>query len=105
MRFSDPGKEKQEEFKSKFSGHDYDSRDIEFAAAATAAAFAIHSLEEAELEIKRKMREDFETSRTKSKSRKDDTTTRRFSNKEMKDYCKFYSNVCFFFPTKMLPGN
>jgi hypothetical protein len=98
VSFSDPGKEKQEGFSSQFSGHasdhDYDSRDVEFAAAVAAAAFAIHSLEEAELEIQRKMREAFETSRTKIKSRKDETTTgfqssRRFSNMEMKDAGKF----------------
>jgi len=78
VSFSDPGKEKQEGFSSQFSGHasdhEYDSRDAEFAAAVAAAAF--------------------ETSRTKIKSRKDETTTgfqssRRFSNMEMKDAGKF----------------
>lgn len=72
---------------------DYDSRDIEIATAATAVAFAIHSLEEAELVIQNKRREDLETSRTKIKSRKDDSSmglpsadraTTTFSNTEMK---------------------
>ncbi|XP_040986045.1 uncharacterized protein LOC121234237 [Juglans microcarpa x Juglans regia] len=86
VRISSPETEKQEEihgtrersfdednrtqgwFKSHFSGHvneDYDSRDIEFAAAVGAAAVAIHSLEEAELAVQMKMREDLEPSRTK----------------------------------------
>ena len=78
---------------------DYDSGDIEIATAATAVAFAIHSLEEAELVIQNKRREDLETSRTKIKSRKDDSSmglpsaggaTTTFSNTEMKSAGKFY---------------
>ncbi|KAF3966616.1 hypothetical protein CMV_009301 [Castanea mollissima] len=68
---------------------DNDSGDTEFAAAVAAVAFAIHSLEEDELEIQKKRREDLETSRNKIKSRKDDSSsagraTRIFSNTEMK---------------------
>ena len=75
---------------------DNDSGDIEFAAAVAAAAFAIHSLEEAELEIQKKRREDLETSQNKIKSRKDDSSsagraTRIFSNTEMKSAGKCYS--------------
>ncbi|KAG2679355.1 hypothetical protein I3760_11G047800 [Carya illinoinensis] len=85
VRFASPELEKQEEihgtrersfdednrargwFKTHFLGHvneDYDSRDIEFAAAVGAAALAIDSLEEAELATQMKMREDLEPSRT-----------------------------------------
>jgi hypothetical protein len=81
VRFSDPG----QEFKSHVGDDDYDSRDIEFAAAVAAAAFAIHSLEEAEMELQRKMREDFVNSRTKTGRQR----SRRFSNKEMMGAGKF----------------
>lgn len=81
MRFSDPGKE----FKSHVGDDDYDSRDIEFEAAVAAAAFAIHSLEEAEMELQRKMRDDFVTSRTKTGLQR----SSRFSNKEMMGAGKF----------------
>ncbi|KAK1554823.1 hypothetical protein Q3G72_017865 [Acer saccharum] len=51
------------------------NQDAEFAAAVAAAAFAVYSIEEAEAENRRKKREDLEMSRTKLKSRKQDTRT------------------------------
>lgn len=85
-------------YKRRLSGQvseDNDSGDTEFAAAVAAAAFAINSLEEAELEIQKKRRDDLETSRNKIKSRKDDSSsagraTRIFSNTEMKSAGKCY---------------
>lgn len=79
---------------------DYDSEDIGFKTAVAAAAFAIHSLEEAELAIQKKMREELETSGTMIKSRKDDSTadlpssgraTRRFSNMGLENAGIFFS--------------
>lgn len=74
----------------------YDSRDIEFAAAVGAATFAIHSLEEAELAIQMKMREDLEPSRTKLTIGQPNSgrATRSFSN--MQNAGKFYCFQTFF---------
>ena len=75
-----------------FSGQmsrDYEEGDSDFATAVAAAAFAVHSLEHAEIMRK----EALEASRTKAKSRKGEITvdgpssskpTRLFSNKEAK---------------------
>ncbi|KAL5746770.1 hypothetical protein ACOSP7_023741 [Xanthoceras sorbifolium] len=51
----------------------YNAADAEFVAAVAAAAFAIYSIEEAEEGYQRKKREDLEMSRTKLKSRRQDT--------------------------------
>lgn len=51
---------------------DYDSDDEEFAAAVAAAAFAIYSLEEPELE--KGTREPLESSKSRLKSKKEDPT-------------------------------
>ncbi|KAI9174885.1 hypothetical protein LWI28_024145 [Acer negundo] len=62
-------------FQSQLSwqmNQDYNARDAEFAAAVAAAAFAVYSIE---AEYQRKKREDLEMSRTKLKSRKQDTKT------------------------------
>lgn len=81
-------------FQRQFYGQmnqDYDFQDSEFAAAVAAAAFSIYSLEEAEAEYRRKMREDLEKSKTKFKTTKEDTkggsvrVTRGFSSREVKD--------------------
>lgn len=48
--------------------HDY-SFPSEYAAAVAASAFAVHNLEEAQAENRRKAREDFEASREKMKSK------------------------------------
>ncbi|GMN54236.1 hypothetical protein TIFTF001_023374 [Ficus carica] len=70
---------------------DYDTRESEFAAAVAAAAYAVQSLEQAELQYQRKKQEAVQNSRSKAKSRKDEImaeapsssrATRLFSNKE-----------------------
>ena len=72
-------------------GQDYELEDDDhFATAIAAASFAIHSLEEEELQYQKRIREGLGTSRTNTKtSRKDDVkssgvVTRRLSNKEAK---------------------
>lgn len=65
--------------------------DSEFAAAVAAAAFAIYTLEEAEEEYRRKIRKEFEKSKTEVRTRKEDRSagsvrvTRSSSTKEVKD--------------------
>ncbi|KAK0586115.1 hypothetical protein LWI29_001175 [Acer saccharum] len=81
------------------------NQDAEFAAAVAAAAFAVYSIEEAEAENRRKKREDLEMSRTKLKSRKQDTRTglqqssgrvsRQFSSKELKMIVTIIYCPCF----------
>ncbi|KAF3437583.1 hypothetical protein FNV43_RR20339 [Rhamnella rubrinervis] len=82
-------KQKRERFSSP--GRDYKLEDDDhFATAIAAASFAIHSLEEAELQYQKRLGENLRTSRTNTKtSRKDDmqssgAATRRLSNKEAK---------------------
>ncbi|KDP31308.1 hypothetical protein JCGZ_11684 [Jatropha curcas] len=59
----------------------------EFATGVAAATLAVHSLTKAEEEYKRKMREDFEKSKTELQTRKDNSVrvTRYSSSKETKD--------------------
>ncbi|EXC11025.1 hypothetical protein L484_015245 [Morus notabilis] len=72
---------------------DYDARESDFATAVAAAAFAVHSLDQAELQYQKRKQEALEISRSKAKSRKDEITaeipsssrpTRLFSGKEAK---------------------
>nr|CAN78816.1 hypothetical protein VITISV_041733 [Vitis vinifera] len=53
---------------------DYDSDDEEFATAVAAAAFAIYTLEEPNLQYQKRTRDGLETSMSRLKSRKEDTT-------------------------------
>ncbi|KAJ6293719.1 hypothetical protein OIU76_021892 [Salix suchowensis] len=69
---------------------DYDFQDGEFAVAVAAATFVIHSLEEAEADYRRKLREDFGKSQEKIKTTKRDSgagsvrgVTRHFSSREV----------------------
>lgn len=68
---------------------DYDFQDGEFATAVAAAAFVIHSLEEAEADHRRKLRGDFGKSKEKIKTTKQDSSagsvrvTRHFSSREV----------------------
>ncbi|GAV68279.1 Remorin_C domain-containing protein [Cephalotus follicularis] len=89
------GKKLQDWFQRQFArqmSQDYDSQDKEFAVGVAAAAFSISTLEEAEAQQRMKKREEFEKSRTKIKSEKEDTTgmqssgrvTRPFSGKDKK---------------------
>ncbi|KAJ7956439.1 Remorin family protein [Quillaja saponaria] len=66
---------------------DHATGDEDYATAVAAAAFAVHSLEEAELRNMRKMGEGPKSSRTKSMSTKDENTTRRpsFGEASMKN--------------------
>ncbi|KAH7858749.1 hypothetical protein Vadar_027572 [Vaccinium darrowii] len=60
--------------------HDYTSYESEFATAIAAAAFAIHSAEEANSEYRKKLR-----SMSRAKRRKDDLEARRIPGNEAKD--------------------
>ncbi|KAL5544565.1 hypothetical protein UlMin_008349 [Ulmus minor] len=115
VKFSSPGRDRQEEsdvirgresskdgkekrgldrwYFSSQTSQDHESIDSDFATAVAAAAFAVHSLDQAEQQFQMRMREALEASRTKAKSRKDEITTdmassgrgtRLFSNKEAK---------------------
>lgn len=68
---------------------DYDFQDGEFATAVAAAAFVIHSHEEAEADYRRKLRGDFGKSKEKIKTTKQDSSAssvrvkRHFSSREV----------------------
>lgn len=75
--------------------HDYDfSYEIEFATAIAAAAFAIHSVEEADSESKNKLRDGTRASMSRVKTRKDDPSrppeSRQISSKEAEGAGKIY---------------
>ncbi|XP_062114998.1 uncharacterized protein LOC133829067 [Humulus lupulus] len=80
-------------FSSKMN-QDYSEKDIDFATAVAAAAFAVQSIDQVELQHQRRKKESLDTSRTgANKSRKSEFTaelpssskaTRLFSNKEAK---------------------
>ncbi|XP_048330021.1 remorin isoform X2 [Ziziphus jujuba] len=78
--------------RTKYYGHGGDKQedsDEHFATAIAAAAFAVHSLEEAELQYQKTIKEGLGVSRTSTKTRKDGMpssgmVTRRLSNKEAK---------------------
>ena len=53
---------------------DYYADDKEYAIAVAAAAFAIHSLEEPSLQYQKRTRDGLESSMSRLKSRKEDTT-------------------------------
>lgn len=69
--------------------HYSDAQDVEFATAVAAAAFAIHSNEEARLQYQKGMRETLQISRTKTLQEamrpSSGEVTRRLSNKEAKN--------------------
>lgn len=65
--------------------HDNDPQQSEYAAAVAAAAFSIYLAEEAEAQNRRNMRKELEVSRTKLKSRKEDSITRQPSSKDYKN--------------------
>ncbi|CAK9166286.1 unnamed protein product [Ilex paraguariensis] len=113
VRFSGAGRDSKEESnrtKESFEGdkkshkwfqrqlsrrmsHDYDSGDSEIATAIGAAAFAIHALEEARLQHQRNVREGFDTSMSRAKTRKEEQSrppdagrvSRRLSGKETRE--------------------
>ncbi|KAJ0049422.1 hypothetical protein Pint_16188 [Pistacia integerrima] len=73
------GNKVQDWLQKQFPGpikDDYDPKQSELAVAVAAAAYSICTLEEAETRHRRKVREELELSRTKSKSVKEDTITR-----------------------------
>lgn len=89
----------------KEMNQDYDSQDSEFATAVAAAVFAIHSIEEAELQYEKERTKNLEISRTNSMQDimtgrpSSGGVTRRISNKGANNAGKFsctYS-LCFFF--------
>lgn len=65
--------------------HHNDPQESEYAAAVAAAAFSIYLAEEAEAQNRRNMRKELEVSRTKLKSRKEDSITRQTSSKDHKN--------------------
>lgn len=65
--------------------HHNDPQESEYAAAVAAAAFSIYLAEEAEAQNRRNMRKELEVSRTKLKSRKEDSITRQPSSKDYKN--------------------
>ncbi|XP_024954124.2 remorin 1.4 isoform X1 [Citrus sinensis] len=65
--------------------HDNDPQESEYAAAVAAAAFSIYLAEEAEAQNRRNIRKELEVSRTKLKSRKEDSITRQPSSKDHKN--------------------
>ncbi|KAJ4831251.1 hypothetical protein Tsubulata_014567 [Turnera subulata] len=70
---------------------DYVPQESEYAAAVAAAAFAVNSIEEAELDRRRKMKEDFERAKSRMNTMNESATsgsvrvTRSFTGKEVKD--------------------
>lgn len=74
----------QRQFPDEMS-HDNDPQESEYAVAVAAAAFSICLAEEAEAQNRRNMRKELEVSRTKLKSRKEDSITRQPSSKDHKN--------------------
>lgn len=79
---------------------DYDARESDFATAVAAAAFVVHSLDQAGLQYQKRKKDALEISRSKAKSRKDEIAaeipsssrpTRLFSGKEAKTAGTFLS--------------
>ena len=89
-------------FSSKMS-QDYDARESEFATAVEAAAFAVHSIDQVELQYQKRKKESLERSRTgTNKSRTGEITaempsssraTRLYSNKEAKSSGTFLAYI------------
>lgn len=85
---------------------DYDARDSEFATAVAAAAFAVYSIDQVELQYQKRKKESLENSWTReNKSRKGEITvempspnmaTRLYSNTEAKSAGISYANIVIY---------
>lgn len=87
MSFSDPHSPKHHGSSDKtwnwlprITSHDDHVRDDEYVTSVAATAFAIHSLEEAELHGSQKMREHPNSSRPQTMRREEDGISKRLSN-------------------------